>query len=272
MSVRGRLEDPNTCSFCPAIYAVPAKGFSGANKSCGRLQVCRWRIPQRPRVPIDSDGAPPGGLLATWPDSGEESHVGSVGVQPPSDGSGTCSLHRLTRALRCDCAVGPPEGEGEFRVSRGQLPGRFRGPPRCLASESLDMSSGRPSPASLARRASMACTSSGHGLGSSRTYQPASNHDRLLGTGSASMPTLWSVNHRKPFGCASPYRAVYRRRDSPAASSEQGQVMTRTGHTARRDSDSSFRGSSRLVLPTHGVTTPGSLPTPPWPAYLSQSV
>ena len=272
MSVRGRLEDPNTCSFSPAIYAVPAKGFSGANKSCGRSQVCRWRIRNVPGCPSTRMAPSPGACLPRGPDSGAESHVGSVGAQPPTDGSGTCSLHRLTRALRCDCAVGPPEGEGESRVSRGQLPGRFRGPPRCLASESLDMSSGRPSPASLARRASMACTSSGHGLGSSRTYQPASNHDRLLGTGSASMPTLWSVNHRKPFGCASPYRAVYRRRDSPAASSEQGQVMTRKGHTALSDSDSSLRGSSRLALLTHGVTTPGSPPTPPWPAYLSQSV
>ena len=81
--------------------------------------------------------------------------------------------------------------------SRAHSPGRPGGPPPVphvqVASPDLCL----PPPAFIAR--CIACADS--------DVSP----DRLPGTGSASMPTLWIVNLRKPFGCASPYRAVSRR-------------------------------------------------------------
>ena len=98
--------------------------------------------------------------------------MGSLGAQPPADGFGTCSLHRFTRALRCDLRRDPPEGEGCSRArGRGANSRTARGPP----------------PVPLVRVASPGSGPSGH---------PSS---RQTGAGSASMPTLWSVNHREPF-------------------------------------------------------------------------
>ena len=117
-------------------------------------------------------GRHPGALLATWPDIRSESHVGSLGDQPPADGSGTCSLHRFTRALRCVCTKRPAQRRRCSRArERGSNSRTVRGPP----------------PVPLVRVASLRSSPLGLLLG------------RLTGTGSASMPTLRSVNHREPF-------------------------------------------------------------------------
>ncbi len=123
--------------------------------------------------------------------------------------------------------------------TRGANSRAAREPPTEPRVRVASLDSSRLLPASLARRASMACAGSGHGLG------------RLPGTGSASMPTLWSVNLREPFGCASPYRAVQvrRRGDSLLTSSESRPVGLLRPYCRDLDSDISLAGSSRLGLP-----------------------
>ena len=144
----------------------------------------------------DSDGTP-AALLTTCSCPGSESHVGSVGDQPPTDGFGTCSLHRFTRALKCvlreetrpkEKMIVTPEGGGvNSRAVRGP-------PPVPLGRVASFIASHHP-PASPARaqvQAGRVCLS----------------FSRRVGAGSASMPTLWSVSHREPFQCASRIHVV----------------------------------------------------------------
>ncbi len=124
--------------------------------------------------------------------------MGSLGDQQPSDGFGTCSLHRFTRALKCVLREETRPKEKVVATPRRswvQLPSGPAPPPRCLWSESLASARAltlRPIPLVRGFRPGE--------LGPSRL--PAN------GTGSASMPTLWSVGHREPFECASLNRVV----------------------------------------------------------------
>ncbi len=136
----------------------------------------------------------PGELASTQPDSGTEFRVESVVVQPLSDGFGACSLSRLTRVLNRACASETrPKEKVSSTANVGPSPRRPGALPRCLASESLALTCAFPRrPPSHAVRVWHARDQTSALVG-------------FYGTGSASMPTIWSINLRKPFGCALPY-------------------------------------------------------------------
>ena len=158
-------------------------------------------------------------------------HVGSLGDQPPADGFGTCSLHRFTRALRCDLRRDPPEGEGCSRARRrGSNSRTVRGPPRCLWSESLAWG--------LARRAfSLA--------GRLERGQPLC---QPCGASTIASP---SVRVTQP--CGFPCGGTP---DRPHPSHRRAGLHGPCLTTATRTAVPS--GSSRLGLPDTRVTTPGS--------------
>ena len=165
--------------------------------------------------------------------------MGSLGAQPPADGSGTCSLPRLTRALRCDLRRDPPEGEGCSRVrGRGANSRTARGPP----------------PVPLVRVASLRSGPSGH---------PPS---RQTGAGSASMPTLWSVNHREPFSAR--HVSVW---VSPVAGLPTGLIRVIGGQACNGLASSPRLGQQRSQVPSrlgsdrHTCDHARLSLAPPWP-------
>ena len=129
--------------------------------------------------------------------SGSESHVGSLGDQPPTDGFGTCSLHRFTRALKCVLRgeTRPKEKMIVTPVGSGVNSRAVRGPPPVPLGRVASFIASHHPPASPARAQVQA-------------GRAGFSFSRRIGTGSASMPTLWSVGHREPFQCASRIRVV----------------------------------------------------------------
>ena len=123
--------------------------------------------------------------------------MGSLGDQPPTDGFGTCSLHRFTRALMCVLReeTRPKEKMIVTPVGSGVNSRAVRGPPPVPLGRVASFIASPHPPASPARAQVQA-------------GRAGFSFSRRIGTGSASMPTLWSVSHREPFQCASRIRVV----------------------------------------------------------------